>query len=78
MLASSADGLVGLRHGIVQRLTAKNGLPCNFVTSFIEDRENNWWLYTDCGIVELLDSEIKRWWKNAEVMVQSAVCDESG
>ena len=49
-------------------MTTKNGLPCNFVTSFIEDREKNWWLYTDCGIVELPDSELKRWWTNPEVI----------
>ena len=77
VLAGSADGLVGLRDGSVRRLTAKNGLPCNFVTSFIEDRENNWWLYTDCGIVELPDSELKRWWTNPEVIVQTHVYDES-
>ena len=54
-------------------MTTKNGLPCNFVTSFIEDREKRWWLYTDCGIVELPDSELKRWWTNPEVIVQTRV-----
>ena len=77
VIAGSADGLVGLRNGSVRRLTAKNGLPCNFVTSFIEDREKNWWLYTDCGIVELPDAELKRWWTNPEVIVQTHVYDES-
>ena len=73
VLAGSADGLVGLREGKVQRMTTKNGLPCNFVTSFVEDREQRWWLYTDCGIVELPDSELKRWWTNPEAMVQTRV-----
>ena len=57
VLAGSADGLVGLRQGKVQRMTTKNGLPCNFVISFIEDKEKHWWLYTDCGVVELADSD---------------------
>ena len=30
VLAGSEDGLVGLRQGKVQRMTTKNGLPCNF------------------------------------------------
>ena len=77
VLAGSADGLVGLRQGKVRRMTTKNGLPCNFVTSFIEDRENRWWLYTDCGIVELPDSELERWWANPEAIVQTRVYDES-
>jgi signal transduction histidine kinase/ligand-binding sensor domain-containing protein len=77
VLAGSADGLVGVRQGKVQRMTTKNGLPCNFVTSFIQDREKRWWLYTDCGIVELPDSELQRWWTNPEVIVQTRVYGES-
>ena len=38
MLAGSEDGLVGWRKGKVQRMTTKNGLPCDFVISFIQDR----------------------------------------
>ena len=76
VLAGSADGLVGVRQGKVQRMTTKNGLPCNFVTSFIQDREKRWWLYTDCGIVELPDSELQRWWANPEAIVQTRVYDE--
>ena len=52
VLAASDDGLVGVRQGKVQRLTKKNGLPCNSVISFIEDRAKRWWLYTECGVVE--------------------------
>jgi len=76
VLAGSADGLVGLRNGTVQRMTTKNGLPCNFVTSFLQDREKRWWLYTDCGIVELPGSELERWWTNPEAIVQTRVYDE--
>ena len=57
-------------------MTTKNGLPCNFVTSFLQDREKRWWLYTDCGIVELPDSELERWWTNPEAIVQTRVYDE--
>jgi signal transduction histidine kinase/streptogramin lyase len=77
MLAGSADGLVGVRQGKVQRMTTKNGLPCNFVTSFIQGGEKRWWLYTDCGIVELPDSELQRWWTNPEAIVQTRVYGES-
>ena len=76
VLAGSADGLVGVRNGKVQRMTTRNGLPCNFVTSFIQDREKHWWLYTDCGIVELPDSELQRWWNNPDLMLQTRVYDE--
>ena len=40
VLAASNDGLVGLRQDKVQRMTKKNGLPCDAVISFIEDDRN--------------------------------------
>src|SRR5664280_891180 len=76
VLASSADGLVGVRDGKVQRMTMRNGLRCNVVTSFIQDKEKRWWLFTDCGISELADSELHRWWANPEAVLQTRVYDQ--
>ena len=75
VMASFDDGLVGLRQGKAQRMTTKNGLPCNAVYSFIEDKQKSWWLLTECGIVELPDSELQRWWANPEAMVQTRLYD---
>jgi signal transduction histidine kinase/sugar lactone lactonase YvrE len=75
VLAASDDGLVGLRQDRVQRMTKKNDLPCDSVISFIEDDAKRWWLYTECGVVELPDSEIQRWWANPEAVVQTHVYD---
>ena len=75
VLAASDDGLVGVRQDKVQRMTKKNGLPCDSVISFIEDGAKRWWLYTECGVVELPDSEIQRWWANPEAVVQTHVYD---
>ena len=75
VLAASEDGLVGLRQHKVQRMTKKNGLPCDSVISFIEDNAKRWWLYTGCGVVELPDSELQRWWANPEAVVQTHVDD---
>jgi signal transduction histidine kinase len=74
-MASFDDGLVGLRQGKAQRITTKNGLPCNAVYSFIEDKQKSWWLLTECGIVELPDSELQRWWANPEAVVQTRLYD---
>ena len=75
VMASFDDGLVGLRNGKAQRMTTKNGLPCNAVYSFIEDKQKSWWLLTECGIVGLPDSELQRWWANPEVVVQIRLYD---
>src|SRR5271165_5195182 len=75
VLAASDDGLVGVRQDKVQRMTRKNGLPCDSIISFIEDGAKRWWLCTECGVVELPDSEIQRWWTNPDAVVQTHVYD---
>ncbi len=75
VLAAFDNGLVGLRQDKVQRMTTKNGLPCDEVISFIQDGERRWWLNTHCGIVEFLDAELQRWWANPEVVIQVRVYD---
>jgi len=75
VLAGSKDGLFGLRDGKPQRMSERNGLPCNWVFSFVEDKEKQWWLSTECGIVELSDTELQRWWANPEAVVQTRFYD---
>jgi signal transduction histidine kinase/ligand-binding sensor domain-containing protein len=75
ILAGSENGLVEWRQGNVHRMTTKNGLPCNSVISFIEDKENRWWLHTGCGVVQFPDSELERWRANPEAIVQTRVYD---
>ena len=75
ILAGSNNGLVEWRQGQVHRMTTKNGLPCDSVISFIEDKENRWWLHTGCGVVQLPDSELERWRANPEAVVQTRVYD---
>jgi len=75
VLAAFDDGLVGLRQGAVQRLTTKNGLPCNEIVAFVQDKEKRWWLNTNCGIVEFSDAELQRWWANPDAVIKTRVYD---
>ena len=75
VLAAFDDGLVELRQGKTQRMTTKNGLPCDGVISFVKDKEKRWWLNTQCGIVEFSDSELQRWSANPEVVIQTRFYD---
>jgi len=75
VLVGSTDGLFGLRNGKSQRMTKRNGLPCNWVFSFVQNNEKQWWLYTECGIVELSDTELQRWWANPEAVIQTRIYD---
>jgi signal transduction histidine kinase/ligand-binding sensor domain-containing protein len=75
ILVGTEKGLVGWRNGKVQQMTAKNGLPCDFVISFVEDSEKRWWLYTRCGVVEFSDSELQRWSAHPDALVQNRLYD---
>ena len=75
VLAAFDNGLVGLRQDKVQRMTTKNGLPCDEVISFVQDGARRWWLNTHCGIVEFSDPELQRWWANPDVVIQTRVYD---
>ena len=75
VLVGTEHGLVGWRAGKLQRMTTKNGLPCEFIITFIEDQEKRWWLYTRCGVVEFSDSELQRWWANSDTIVQNRLYD---
>ena len=56
-------------------MTTENGLPCSSVFSFVEDGEKRWWLYTDCGVLELADSEMQRWWSDPRAVVRTRIYD---
>ena len=75
VLAASDTGLVGLRQDKVQRMTKKNGLPCDSVISFIKDSLKRWWLYTECGVVEMPGTELQRWWLDPDAVVQTRLYD---
>jgi signal transduction histidine kinase/ligand-binding sensor domain-containing protein len=75
VLAALDNGFVEFREGKVQRMTTKNGLPCDFIISFIQDKQKRWWLYTRCGVVEFSDSELQRWWANPDTIVQNRLYD---
>jgi signal transduction histidine kinase/ligand-binding sensor domain-containing protein len=75
LLVSSENGLLGWRAGKVQRMTTKNGLPCDFVIAFTQDKQKHWWLYTQCGVVSFSDAELQEWWANPNAMIRSRVYD---
>lgn len=62
VLGATSFGVIAWKAGKQQTLTVKNGLPCNFVHSFITDDSGALWLYTQCGIVEIPKIELEKWW----------------
>jgi PAS domain S-box-containing protein len=75
VLAAFDDGLVGLRQGTAHRMTTANGLPCGGIFSFVQNGDKSWWLNTQCGVVEFPDSELQRWWADAQAVIRTRVFD---
>ncbi|HEY2676662.1 MAG TPA: two-component regulator propeller domain-containing protein [Steroidobacteraceae bacterium] len=73
VLGVTSMGLVGWRNGKLRTMTVKNGLPCRAIRSLIFDAKNYLWLYTQCGIVRIADSELQRWWEQDDARIQSTV-----
>ena len=75
VMGASPSGVIGLRRGKTQILDARNGLPCNSIYGLVFDAQNNLWLYTQCGLVELADQDLKSWWENPDATVNVRVLD---
>jgi len=75
VLAATPSGVVGWRNGRVQRLTVRNGLPCDVIYTLISDRKATLWLYAACGLIAIPNAELQRWWKSPDTTVESRLLD---
>ena len=75
VLAATPLGVVGWRNGKVQRLTVRNGLPCDVIYALIADRTSTLWLYAACGLIAIPNAELQRWWESPDVTIRSSLLD---
>ena len=74
---ATAGGLSRVHDGRVTTLSTKNGLPCDGVSSVIEDDDRSLWLYMPCGLVRIARSELDGWVSNVTRSVQTTIFDNS-
>jgi signal transduction histidine kinase/ligand-binding sensor domain-containing protein len=72
---STWEGLVRWKGGKRRTLTSRDGLPCDVIYTLIHDEAGNLWLYSKCGLVEILRSEIDGWWEKPGHVVVSKILD---
>src|SRR5215472_14964964 len=70
VLGVTSFGLIAWKNGTQQTMTTKNGLPCDAIYSAVTDRRGTLWLYAQCGIVEVANAELQKWWKDRDAMLQ--------
>src|SRR5260370_29284401 len=69
VLGATAVGLIGWKDGRLQTMTVSNGLPCDNIFSVLPD-EKNYWLYTQCGLAEITEEELQKWWEQPARVMQ--------
>ena len=74
---ATAGGLSRVKDSHVTTLTSKNGLPCDGVSSVIEDDEHSLWLYMPCGLARIARSEVDGWVSDSNRSVRTTVFDSS-
>jgi signal transduction histidine kinase/ligand-binding sensor domain-containing protein len=75
VLGATPFGLLGWRKGIRQILTARNGLPCDGVNSFIRDNQDEIWLSLQCGLVRISSQDFEKWWGHSDIKLPVHVFD---
>src|SRR5262249_55482265 len=70
VLGATASGLIAWKDGKTQKLTVKNGLPCETVHALVLDKQQTLWLYADCGLLEITNNELGRWWNDEAAVLK--------
>jgi signal transduction histidine kinase len=75
VLAATPYGVVAWRSGQPRMLTSRNGLPCGRVTALTFDAHGALWLDASCGLLEIPEMDLLRWWSDGDTRVNVHVLD---
>jgi signal transduction histidine kinase/ligand-binding sensor domain-containing protein len=75
ILGATASGLIGWKDGTLRTMTARNGLPCDTIYGLVSDAQDRLWLYSQCGLVLLENTELQAWWKDPDATVKVELFD---
>ena len=73
--ATDDAGIVGWKDGKQHILSVRNGLPCDKVYAINADNQANLWLYAGCGLIEISNEEVQRWWQEPEPKLRFRLFD---
>lgn len=75
ILGATVSGLIGWKNGTPRTMTTRNGLPCDRIFGLVSDARDGLWLYSQCGLVLLENTEVQAWWKDPDAAVRVKVFD---
>lgn len=75
VLGATPSGIIGWRNGTLRTLGIQNGLPCEVLYGLVSDDQGALWLYTECGLVQIENSQLQAWWENQDTKVVFSLFD---
>jgi ligand-binding sensor domain-containing protein/signal transduction histidine kinase len=75
VFGATGYGLIAWRDRKQQILSTLNGLPCEKINSLVRDVTGALWLFTQCGLVQISEQELQRWWGNSAAVLHMRVFD---
>ena len=75
VLAATDHGLVEQRGSSQHTLDGNNGLPCDRIYSVITDKHSDFWLYAECGLMQIKSDDLQRWREHPDVKVKFNLFD---
>ena len=73
--AGTEGGFSRIKDGHITTLTKNDGLPCDTIHWSIEDDDGAFWLYTVCGLVRIMRTDLDGWINDPKRKVQTTVWD---
>ena len=74
-VATQNGGLSRIKDDRIATLSTRNGLPCNAIYWALEDDDHSLWLYTACGLVRIVRSELNAWIADPKLRIETTVWD---
>src|SRR5271165_1904857 len=70
---ATQGGISRIKGGRMVTLTSRNGLPCDTINWTIDDDDGSFWLYTACGLVRIVRTEMDAWIADPNHRVETTV-----
>ena len=75
LLVSASDGLYRFSNGQLSFFGTDNGLPCSAVFSAIRDNHRDLWIYTQCGLLRIEETEWAKWIESPHTLLSFTMLD---
>lgn len=75
VMGATSFGVIAWKNGEKQTMNVQNGLPCNEIEDLITDDRGDLWLYANCGLIDIPQNELEKWWAKADSTLQFRMFD---